>query len=104
MSVPSEPEPSLSITPGNLFPSRSHNCKHKLPFFFFSFLFSLVLWELAGAAPCRTGAAATGCRLEEARGTAFGPCYILFQKAIADISTTYTNRTGHSVLQRFQKT
>lgn len=34
--------------------------------------------------------AGTGCRLEEARGPAFVPCYILFKKAIADISTTYT--------------
>lgn len=47
--------------------------------------------------------AATGRRLEEARGTALGPCYILFQKAIADISTTYTTARDILCYKGFQK-
>lgn len=70
---------------------------------FFAFaLFFLFLWELAGAAPCCIGAA-TGCQLEEAQGTAFGPCYILFQKAIADISTTYTTARDILCYKGFKK-
>lgn len=62
----------------------------------------LFLWELAGAAPLHIGAA-TGYQLEEARGTALGPCYILFQKASADISTTYTTARDILCYKGFQE-
>lgn len=101
MSIPSEPVPSSSITPVYIFPSHSRNPKLRLLALLLP-RFSLFLWELARAAVPWMGAG-TGRRLEEARGTALGPCYILFQKAIADISTTYTTARDILCYKGFQK-
>lgn len=100
--IPSKLEPSSSITPGDLFPSHSRKGRHRLlPLLLRYFSAASGSWQeppraVSGPPPV------AGWRKRE--GTVFGPCYILFQKAIADISTTLYNRTGHSALQRFQKT
>lgn len=87
--------PSSSITPRHIFPSHSQNPKLRLlslllPHFFSS----LGSWHEPDGS-CH--------RPQEARGTALGPCYILFQKAIADISTTYTTARDILCYKGFQK-
>lgn len=83
------------------FPIPLPKCQDQVASFAFA-SFSLFPWELSRAPPCRMGAA-TGLQMEEARGTALGPCYILFQKAIADISTTYTTARDILCYKGFQK-
>lgn len=101
MSIPSELVTILKHHTQAHFPIPLPKSQTQVASFAFA-SFSLFLWELPQAAPLRRGAA-TGLRMEEARGTALGPCYILFQKAIADISTTYTTARDILCYKGFQK-
>lgn len=65
--------------------------------------FCLIFSPPLGAGMSCTMADGSCHRLEEARGTALGPCYILSMKAIADISTTYTTTRDILCYKGFQK-
>lgn len=89
------PSPASCYHPRASHPGTSSHPTPKIPssgcFLCFRLIFSLPLG--AGSSPL----------LEEARGTALGPCYILFQKAIADISTTFTTARDILCYKGFQK-
>lgn len=90
--------PQMSMVPSRTFSHPTPKIPNSGRFLCFCLIFSLPL-EAGTSCTAPDGS----CHRQEARGTALGPCYILFQKAIADISTTYTTARDILCYKGFQK-